>query len=341
MGLFLKPMNPTDLNWDVLGHDWAARLLRRHIAQGQVRHAYLLTGPSGIGRRTLALKFAQALCCPQPLAPGMPCGTCRTCAQIARQEHPDLLVTQAETTGGILKVEQIRDLLHSLALSPYTAPYRIALLLRFQEANASAQNALLKTLEEAPEKAILLLTADSAEMLLPTIVSRCEILRLRPLGLEPLATALQQRWGLPDDEAQRLAHYSGGRTGFALWLHEHPDELARNLAWATDVPRLLNATRRERFAYAEEAAKDKDTLRHLFQSWLAYWRDLLLVSSGAVTPLVHLEFSNDLHRLAEQVDRRTAHACTARLEDALQKLDANINPRLLTEVLLLDWPFLA
>src|SRR5574342_647685 len=136
--------------WDLLGHEWAARLLTEHIAGGRLRHAYLFTGPRGVGRRTLALRLAQAVNCLQPPAPGVPCGACSACVRMERMQHPDLAVIQAETEGGVLKVEGVRDLQHSLSLAPYEARYRIALLLRFEEANPSAANALLKTLEEPP-----------------------------------------------------------------------------------------------------------------------------------------------------------------------------------------------
>jgi len=96
-------------NWNLLGHDWAVDMLRRHIVTGEARHAYLFAGPPGLGRRSLALAFAQALNCTNPPAPGEFCGQCRDCKQIAAQKHPDLAVVQAENEGGVLKVEQVRE----------------------------------------------------------------------------------------------------------------------------------------------------------------------------------------------------------------------------------------
>ena len=180
-------------NWNLIGHEWAVDMLKKHVANGTTRHAYLFAGPPGLGRRTLALRFAQALNCQTPVEAGIPCQECRDCWQIAAMQHADLTVIQADSEGGTLKVDQIREARRSLTLKPDQAAYRVALFLRFQEANDNAANALLKTLEEAPSYAVLILTADNAEQLLPTIVSRCEVLRLRPLSLAQVQSALESR----------------------------------------------------------------------------------------------------------------------------------------------------
>ncbi len=148
------------MDWQIIGHEWAAQILQKHIQHNSVRHAYLFSGAPGIGRRSLAVRFAQAINCTQPPEPGIPCGTCRLCKQIEKGQQADLAIIQSEEDSSNIKVDQIRELQRSLSLSPYEAKYRIAILKNFQEANASAQNALLKTLEEAPEKVILFLTVE-------------------------------------------------------------------------------------------------------------------------------------------------------------------------------------
>ena len=203
------------MDWQIVGHEWAVNMLQQHIQHEKLQHAYLFTGSPGIGKRTLALKFAQAVNCTQPTQTGQPCGTCRDCRQIQAMQHPDLSIVTVDDSGSI-KVDQIRELQHSLSLAPYQAKYRIALLLNFENANANAQNALLKTLEEAPARVILLLTALSVENLLPTIVSRCEILRLRPLPLQDLEHALVQQWQIELEKARLLSHLTSGRLGESL-----------------------------------------------------------------------------------------------------------------------------
>jgi len=324
-------------NWNLIGHEWAVDMLKQHLIRGATRHAYLFSGPPGLGRRTLALRFAQALNCPQPIAPGEPCGTCRDCRQIEAAQHPDLSIVQAESEGGTLKVEWVREVRRSLALKPYQAKYRVALFLRFQEANDSASNALLKTLEEAPAHAVLMLTADAPEQLLPTIVSRCETLRLRPLKVEVLERGLESR-GLESSEARLLAHVSGGRPGYALRLADDPALLEARQARLDDLLRLLSASRVEKFAYAEKLARDKETMRQALLVWLSYWRDVLLRASGASAPLANIDRQAEIEALSGQLDLNRARQQAQNLEVSIERLEHNVNPRLLAEVLLLDLP---
>jgi DNA polymerase-3 subunit delta' len=328
------------MSWDMLGHEWAVSALKQHVAGGGFRHAYLFTGPQGVGRRTLALRLAQALNCPQPPAPGEACRECRTCQQIEKMQHPDLAVVQAEQVGGTLKVDQIRELQHSLSLAPYQASYRVALLMRFEEAHVSAQNALLKTLEEPPDKVILLVTAESAESVLPTVASRCELLRLRPLPLEVVQSGLQERWGLPAEEARLLAHLSGGRPGNALRLRQSPELLEQRQIWLDDLRQLLRSNRVQRFAYAEKLARDKEKRRDALLTWLSLWRDVLLCASGSSVPLVNLDRAGEVEDLARQCGHEQAYAAVSSLLRALDQLERNVHAQLCLEVLLLDLPYL-
>ena len=328
-----------DMVWNLIGHEWAAHLLQQQVAKGVQRHAYLITGPRGVGRRTLALCMAQAVNCSQPPAPGQLCGECRACQLIQQMQHPDLSVVQAEIEGGVLKIEGVRTLQHELSLTPYEAAFRIGLLLRLQEANVNTQNALLKTLEEPNPRVMLLATADEAEQLLPTIVSRCEVLRLRPLGFAELTEALEKR-GIPQEQAGLLAQVSSGRPGYALRLHAEPELLERRKWWLEHLLSLHTATRRERIAFADQVTKGKERdlrkeeLHEGLQHWLGFWRDVLLAASGSNAALSNPDYSAQIAHIAAQVGEVDAAQKVTAHQQALQRL-YTANLRMLVENVLL------
>ena len=324
-------------NWNLIGHEWAVDMLKKHVANGTTRHAYLFAGPPGLGRRTLALRFAQALNCQTPVSTGIPCGQCRDCRQIEAMQHADLTVIQADSEGGTMKVDQIREARRTLTLKPYQSSYRVSIFLRFQEANDSASNALLKTLEEAPSYAVLILTADNPEQLLPTIVSRCEVLRLRPLMVEKIQRELETR-GLETGRAKLIAHISGGRFGYAMRLIENDSLLEKREGRLNDLLALLPASRVEKFAYADKLSKDKDSMRQAILFWLSYWRDVMLRTAQAESPLVNVDRNVEIEDIAGRMDLSSARLVVSGLESALEKMDRNVNSRMLAEVLLLDLP---
>lgn len=323
--------------WDMIGHDWAVRLLQRHVVTGKVRHAYLFAGPDGVGKRTLALRFAQALCCEAAPEAGDFCATCRACRLIANQRYPDLHVVSSEAPGASLRVDQVRELQRMLALAPYESRWRVALMLRFHESTISASNALLKTLEEPSERVVLLLTARTVEELLPTIVSRCEILRLRSLSNSDLEDALQDR-GESDKQAELLAAVAAGRPGWALRIGDDPEWLEKREQRLDELVSLLSMTRAERFKRAELLAKDGESLNQVLETWLAWWRDAALASLKTDTPLSNPDRSPDLEQIRSKVGISKILNALKATEQTLEALNHNANPRLAIENLMLDLP---
>jgi len=326
-------------NWQIIGHEWAVKSLQQHVAHGKHKQAYLITGPESGGRRTLAIRFAQAVNCLHPPLEGIPCLECPSCEKIERMVHPDLTVVEAERIGGPIKVDQIRQLQHGLHLSPYDGKYRIALLLRFEDANPQASNALLKTLEEPPDNVIIMITAESAERLLPTIVSRCEVIRLRPVPSDKLKSGLQSLWLVPPDEADYLTHLSGGRPGYSFRLYQSPELLELRIELLDDLKRLLSSNRIERFAYAEKLAKNRRFVFPLLNTWLGFWRDVLLRSRNSASQITNIDYRESIDQLVKRLDKEKIFQIVLGLDELSYHLDHNVNPRLALEDFMLILPF--
>ncbi|UYN92649.1 MAG: DNA polymerase III subunit [Anaerolineales bacterium] len=327
-------------NWGMLGHEWAVNLLRRQIADGRLGHAYLFTGPLGVGRRSLALRLAQAVNCTQPPAPGEPCGECRACRGFGRGQHPDLLLVERQEGDREIKIDALRALTRSLSRTPLEARYQVALILNFHHASEEAANALLKTLEEPNPSVLLCLTALDADSIPATVVSRCEVLRLRPLAPETLTPVLQSSLGVDAAQAHLLASVSQGLPGLAIRMQQEPALLESRGQWLDALHDLLSANRVKRFAFADKASKDRQQLKNMLLVWLSFWRDVLVGASGAGVALANVDRAAEIGSLGQKIGFPEAAAALQAVERAVTQLETNVNARLALEVLLLELPWL-
>lgn len=326
------------IDWNFLGNTWAPELLQGQIANGSLRHAYLFTGPDGIGRRTLALRLAQAVNCEEPPDLGGYCNECRACKGIAKMQHTDLHILEVQDGDRQIKVEAVRELSRMLALTPYESKMQIALLLDFDQATVHAANALLKTLEEPSERVLLLLTAESAESLPATIASRCEVLRLRQMNSKALEEGLKVHIGADAEKCQLIANLSAGKPGIAIRLASDEDALMQKSEWVQDALRMIGASHVERFSFAEDVSKDRNFLLELLGNWLIFWRDLLMKKNNINANLVHLDKEADIKATIEGMKSEDIQAFISQLQETIFSLKRNANARLAMESLLLSLP---
>jgi DNA polymerase-3 subunit delta' len=327
-------------NWNVYGHDWAVDHLRKSIAHGRVRHAYLFVGAESVGKETLARAFAMTLNCTNPKT--QPCGdasgACSSCRRILSGNHPDVLYPERESETSPLKIEEIRTAIQRLALKPFEARYRIAIFRDFDTAQPRAQDALLKTLEEPAPHAILMLLARSLEAILPTIASRSQVIHLRPAPATAVEQVLTTSLGVDEPEAALLARASGGRIGWALRALHDPDLMAQRDQALNLLEEALNMNRARRFDLANDLAKDKAALLTLLELWQTYWRDALLLAEHAGIEPTNIDRIDALENLAARYPPTIMLAALNATRGTLQTLMTNANTRLALEVMFLDYP---
>lgn len=347
--LFEIPSEPQtenqNQNWGLLGHNWAVEMLREHLRSGSSRHAYLFTGAEGVGKRTLAIRFIQAVNCPQAKSSGEPClrPDCRVCRQVEAMQHSDLKVVEVPEGKSEIPIDLIRELTAFLSLSPYESPFKIGLLLNFHRATVQAQNALLKTLEESPERAKIIITADIPENLLPTIVSRCELIRLRPLAPGIIENHLIKMVGLPPGRALEADRLSGGRPGFAFRYLEDDAFQERRRQDIQDLIRVMNQSIVEKLRFVEEEyPRGRDMAQHrakaksAIQTWQSFIRDVLLRAANPNAEIRNVDFIDLVDSISNRMTPRQAEGWITACDTAIRRIDGYCNLRLVMDNLLLE-----
>lgn len=197
----------------IIGHESIIQHLQNAIASGKVSHAYIFHGEEGMGKSTLAKAFAKTLQCEEGGI--LPCNRCKSCMQLESDNHPDIMwVTHEKASIG---VDDIRVQVNSdIQIKPYNSPYKIYIIDDADKLTEQAQNALLKTMEEPPEYAIILLLTDNVSLILPTILSRCVLLNLKPINKQLIKEYLMEKHQIPDYMAEVAAAFSGGNVGKAI-----------------------------------------------------------------------------------------------------------------------------
>lgn len=316
--------------WHNIGNEWAVGLLQRAIETNRVVHTYLFSGPSDIGKTHLAMEMASALSC---TGADRPCHACSACSRIAQGKHPD--VTRVEPEDGRIRIETVRNLQRELSLSPYEGRWRVCILSDFQYATPEAANALLKTLEEPPSRVVLILTTTDTSLLLPTIVSRCQVLALRAVPVQRIERALIQQEHADPELARTVARLSDGRVGWAIGAVRDPKVLETRQQYLGELDEILSVGRADRILAAERLGKRSD-LRDVLRLWQMWWRDILLVCSACDDLVLNIDRMDELRRQTEGLDTLRAQRAVQSTHLALQQIEKNVNPRLALEVLFLQ-----
>lgn len=313
----------------IIGHDRQKDILRRALAGGRLAHAYLFAGPEGVGKRLLALATARALFCGN----GTGCGECAACRKVDHRNHPDLHVLEPE--GSSIKIEQIRAIQRDLSLRPVEGNRKVCLIEAAESMTTAAANALLKTLEEPRGDTLLILLSSQPQRLLETIRSRCQTLHFSRQPLALIRENLQTQLGIADMEAHILAALSEGsfKKAFGKDRQLYLDERRTLLKTLTA---LSSGSILPILEFAEQLAGDKAVLPDILEIFQSFYRDVLLTLHARDTDeLVNLDLSEKVRRVASREDATRVLAKLEALAGARRRLERNLNPQLVMEVLLL------
>jgi DNA polymerase III subunit delta' len=333
---------------EIRGHDVIADRFRRALVRGRLASTFLFVGPAGIGKRTFARKLAQGLLCERVPAERLaPCGECPSCRQVWAGSHPDVMVVEKPTDRSFIPIELLigdgehrmrAGLCYDIALKPYSGRRKVAIIDDADYLNKEGANCLLKTLEEPPPKSLLILIGTSEQRQLPTIRSRCQVVRFSPLAERDVAELLDLR-GLCDDAAlaeKAAARGEGSVARAALWsdpaLVEFRSQLLETLASRDfDAPPAAKALSQFADSGGKESAAKRERLRLAVSLAVEFYRAVLLrLTSGQTSGDAALDqaVGRAVNWLA---DDEAAAACLDVCLDAYAHIDANANQATLIE----------
>ena len=319
---------------DVVGHRDIIQYIKDAVGQNKVSHAYILNGQRGSGKKMLAKLFAMTLQC--ELGKLEPCGECRSCIQANNGNQPDIITVKHEKPASI-SVDDVRTQINGdIMIKPYSSPYKIYIVPEADLMTVQAQNAILKTIEEPPEYAVIFLLTENADSLLPTIRSRCVMLKLRNIKDKLVKKYLMEQMQVPDYQADLCAAFAHGNIGRAIMLakSEHFNEIKED---AIQLMKYIDEMElSEIVAAIKEINKYKLEVADYLDIMTIWYRDVLLYK--ATKDVGGLVFGDQLKFIKQKALKSSYEGLETILENiekAKVRIKANVNFDLLMELLLL------
>ena len=318
----------------VLGHEEVIRHLQNAVEKEQVSHSYIFAGEKGSGKKLLAKLFAMTLQCEEHKKE--PCMHCSSCRKAMSRNHPDIIYVEHVKPTSI-GIEEIREqLVSDVEIKPYTGPYKIYIVDEAEKMTIQAQNALLKTIEEPPAYAVILLLANNNTGLLPTITSRCVTLNFKPVRDEVIRKHLMEELHVPDYQADVSVAFAQGNVGKAIQLASSDDFNEMKASALQLIKRLDDIDLYEMTAAVKQIADYKLEINDYFDLMMIWYRDVLYFkATGDVNGLIFKDEVYDIKRQAEKSSYNGINSILEALRKAQIRLDANVNFDLVIELLLL------
>lgn len=307
----------------VIGHSEVIEHLQKGIQENKVSHAYIIAGEKGSGKRLLANIFASTLQCEKGSI--QPCGTCKSCMQVEGGNQPDIIYVTHEKAS--LGVDDIRQQVNNdVAIKPYSSVRKIYIIPDGEKMTEQAQNALLKTIEEPPEYAVFLLLTENVNTFLPTILSRCVTLQLKPVDAKLIKKFLMERMQIPDYLAELSAAFSQGNVGKAIRYASSEEfiEMKRDTIHVlTHVDDMKNY---EIMQFIKKMAENKGDVEDYLDLMLLWYRDVLMFKVTQDTNgLLFADEISSIRKQAQSKQYEGIEAIIQAIEKAKVRLKANVN----------------
>lgn len=322
----------------IKGRFGPGRILAALVRKNAIPHAILFTGLAGTGKRAAAERFAMACNCAGPrtdaasMAGGLDsfyCAECRSCVKIRSASHPDII--SVKPSGSLIRIDQIRELCRTLSLKPFEARVRVVIISNAQAMNPSAANALLKVLEEPPDRTILILTTEKASDLLPTVTSRCRKIRFAPASRDLLASWLVEAEGVSAGDARILADLANGSRDKAVAMHR--EGWIRRRRWLLErTASLASQPVAGRLAFAEALARNPGAIPDSLGIIMSWHRDLM-VCKVAPEKVINRDALDDLVSTSRKMPVESPLSIIEAIHSAARNIEANGNARLCLETL--------
>jgi DNA polymerase-3 subunit delta' len=319
---------------DIIGQEQIKEHLQNALSANKVSHAYIIEGERSSGKEFIARIFAMALQCEQG---GIePCGECHSCRQALSHNQPDIIFISHEKPNTI-GVEDIRDQINNdIGIKPYSSPRKIYIMNEGEKMTPQAQNALLKTLEEPPEYAVILILTTNVDELLPTIRSRCVVLHMKPVKDALVKQFLMEELGVPDYKANICVAFARGNIGKAKLLASS-EEFEKVKDEAITLVKYINDMEINEIVKAIKKISEYKLDVNDYLDILSVWyRDVLLYK--ATKDINSIVFREELPQIKRVADRSTYEGIETivnALQQAQKRLEANVNFDLTMELLLL------
>ncbi len=319
---------------DIIGHEDIIQHFKLSIEKGKISHAYVLNGEKGTGKKTVTRVIAKTLECEEGKADA--CNACRSCRQADSGNQPDIIWVSHEKPT-VISVDEIREQVNQdIAVKPYASRYKIYIIPDAQLMNSQAQNALLKTIEEPPEYGIIFLLTDNLDKLLPTVISRCVVLNMKPIREIDMIRYMKDVLGVPEEQAYFCERFAFGNLGKAVRLatsenyqiiKELSIRLLRNI-YRMSTEDIIQAAKR-----LSEYKLEMQDLMDIMQMW---YRDVLMFKiSNSVNQLVFREEYQALKQQSAKISYEGIDNVIKALDKMKVRLEANVNFDVAMELLLM------